>query len=213
MNTNSIFDLHLSKKLKWTIGIVGAVVLLLHIIEFFALTLGAVTTSVHSFAVDSQGRVYVAANNGFYLYKDGKLLDTYDIGIWDKGYVVEISDQKTLIVVSGTGDEYESDSDGNLIKTKTGHNRKVYNAIHDKCLEGLEKNGNTYKLTSSWGRTQIVRDGTVVEYELDSLSYAFKISKPAMTVVFFGFIITVTVIYLSKQRKMKKSKTGDSFAS
>jgi len=152
------------------------------------------------FAIDEDRKIYVGKNSVIEVYNNGKLENTIK-SVTNRGYTFTIRNEKIVIF---TGAKlYYLDLNGNMI------NYENFTGIVTKELRNLGKTfedsqGNYFQLKKSFGRSQIVENGSKIIFQESLGNYIFNC---ALLLIWFLFIllslpVLVTIILNKYKRRI-----------
>lgn len=127
---------------------------------------------IKSFAVDSEGMVYIAEMDSIAVYDEKTKVGQIDINVNRPWYFTITEDDEILYCTSST--VWRIDLEGNELEKKQDNSAQTYSKLQFSSKDE-DKHGNTYKRVSYLGRTKIVKNQTEVLYQISVLSYFAKI--------------------------------------
>lgn len=160
-----------------------AVVWLLFMQLNFLQKSGEINFSVHSFAVDSKGDLYVGLTNQIQVYSGDELVRTLDPKTI-RSYRFLI-DEEDLIYLS-TYEKVTMDTNGNILKVWSDDTSGQFPSISSNVKKCVGPNGDVYELRSPLGWTCIVKNGTDTVFRISTLSYLCKVLLVMAVLAFVG---------------------------
>ena len=154
---------------------------------------------VHGFALDSGGRLYLGRSQGFLeVYENGaQVRNLRNVTTWRYSFTIE--DDQLLI---RRGNElFRLDLDGNLLS----QGRITKNAFGwGKSF--TDEAGNEYRMTSPFGRAQVVRNGTDLIYQVPTRDWLISLALQILVTV---DLIVIPIWAFVLHRKSKKAKSAE----
>ena len=172
------------------------------IIAYACLVLTEVSSPfIESFAVDSEGKVYIASENSIAIHSGQTEIGRIDINA-KRPWRFTIN-EKDEIICCTSSTVWKVDLSGNELEKYQDHSAQLYSKLQFSSRDE-DMYGNTYRRVSYLGRTRIIKNETEVVYQISLLSLFTKI------LLYFGLIgfpVGVIIIVkgvleeLSKNRK------------
>lgn len=131
---------------------------------------GAVNLSIHSFAVDTNHRLYVGTENKILVYQNGELVNTINPHT-SKGYMFTICEDET-IMLAAPSKVYIMDLKGDIVREYEDFN--MYNKLKTKRNSFTASNGDEYRKVGALGRTRIIKNNQDTVYRISLLSVIVK---------------------------------------
>lgn len=169
-DTNGKFDTFLPTfaLYLWIVGIVVFVCIVL-------IGAGVVNISVKCFAADSDGNLYVGLTEQILVYSDERVLIRSFSSKTSRDYIFTINENDTILLTTSS-QNYMMDLHGNLLKYEENDPMHQYPELQDSRTQFEDVNGNWYKITDVLGWTKIVKNDSIVVYQITTLSFLVKIS-------------------------------------
>jgi hypothetical protein len=160
---------------------------------------GKVSMDIDSFALDSNGNLYVGKLLKIEVFKDDSLLRT--ISPMPRDYRFTI-DQNDSIVLSDGSNIYVMDLTGDVLSQREDQFSEIYSELKNKKTF-VSKSGERYLKRNSWGRVEIVNvvnNNEVAIYKMPLLDYIVLILFWSIQISIF---ILTPFIFLQWKRMMK----------
>ena len=132
---------------------------------------GAVNLSIHSFAVDTNHRLYVGTENKILVYQNGELVNTINPQT-SKGYMFTICEDETIMLAT-TAKVYIMDLKGDIVR-EYEDSANMYNKLKSKRNSFTASNGDEYRKVGVLGRTRIIKNNQNTVYRISLLSVIVK---------------------------------------
>jgi len=164
----------------------------------------AATPFIRSFAVDSEGKVYISEKDSIAIYYDKTEIGRIDVDARRPWYFTVTEEDEIWCCTAST--LWRLDRDGNELERKQERGAQTYSKLQFSFRDE-DQQGNTYKRVSYLGRTKIVKNGTETVYQISVLSLFTKI---LLYVGVIGFPIgVISIVKEATCRNRKNSETGE----
>lgn len=161
---------------------------------------GIASPFISCFAIDSDDRLYVGKHDRIDVFENGVLTNSI-FSKTSRGYVFTILEDDTIQLSTSTI-VYSMDLNGNIISSYEDNGSHVYNQIQKSKFSFITTKDDAYCLKGILGRTRIIKNNTIVVYQLSPLSFMVKIALYAI-----AFSVVIFTVLIGRYRK----KTGRYF--
>lgn len=160
-----------------------------------------------SFAVDSQGLLYVAFDEDILVYREGQLLYEYtefpgmaDVNTQDS--VFTISEQDELILLAGS-QSYTLDLQGNVLAVEP-----ITSSPIGPEYTFTAANGDVYTRENILGRSTLVKNGTETVFQMPMETFVLRtVWLVSFGILFAGSVILIGLL-VSGTGSMRLGKAG-----
>lgn len=135
---------------------------------------GTVVLSICGFAVDSQDRIYIGTANEIRVYEYGEFTNSINPQT-SRSYRFTITDDDYILLSTSTK-VYRMDLNGQIVDTEDDPGASVYNQISYGRRKFVSKKGDTYRLSSIFGWTEITKNNTETVYHIDTFHLPLRLA-------------------------------------
>lgn len=136
---------------------------------FFAIVSGQVTSSLHSFSIDSDGNLYLGKNSYIEVLRNNEVICKINPQS-SRAYVFRI-EENDHILLSTSVYVYEMELDGSVLSTHEDINGSVYNKLQSQKSYFCSSKGDEYRLINWLGRYMIEQSGQGIIYKMPLQDY------------------------------------------
>ena len=153
---------------------------------FLMIFSGRVTISVKGFAVDSGDDLYVGKEHCIEVYKDGQMIKIIPVKYTDYAFTIK----NDRIILSANNYTYQLDLSGKEISKE-----KDTETYSELCrINSFEaENGDTYKKSTLFGYTKIIRNDNEAVYSMPAFDYCILI---LLVLAIGSFVIFISVFLI-----------------